>query len=127
MDIQQKIESALQSDMSLRACAIRLHAARLVTDMQQQAFAEAAGVKKTTYNNMETGRSYPSREVMRYLFRGHRIDFNFILHGDFAQLPLDVQTELFANLPAASYEWDRRENSGLASEGQPTTLRRSSS
>jgi DNA-binding XRE family transcriptional regulator len=111
MNIDEKTRLALQADMSLKACSIRLHAARLVTGMMQQEFAQAAGVKKTTYANMETGRSFPSREVMRYLYRAHRIDFNFILHGDFAQLPADVQQGLFDALPGAAYEWDRRENS----------------
>jgi DNA-binding XRE family transcriptional regulator len=119
MDINDKILATMQGDMSLMACAVRLHAARLVTGMQQQSFAEAAGIKKTTFNNMETGRSFPSREVMRYLYRGHRIDFNFILHGDFAQLPLDVQGALFQKLSAARYEWDRRENSGSNEVGSP--------
>jgi DNA-binding XRE family transcriptional regulator len=122
MDINEKSAAALQGDMSLRACAIRLMAARLVTGFNQQDFAAASGVKKTTYNNMETGRAYPSRDVMRYLFRGHRIDFNFMLHGDFAQLPSDVQDQLFARLPAVMHEWDRRDNSGSSPAGMQAKL-----
>lgn len=124
MDINDKIALTRQGDMSLEACTIRLRAARLVTGMQQKEFAAAASVGKTAYNNMEAGLSFPSRDVMKYLYRGHRIDFNFILHGDFAQLPADVQAALFAQLPVAAREWDRREGSGpsrSASPGEPQT------
>jgi len=48
---------------------------------------------------------------MRYFYRAHRIDFNFLLHGDFAQLPADVQARLFAALEALSNAPDQTEDS----------------
>lgn len=74
----------------------------------QKDIAEAVGIKKTAYSNMETGRSFPSRTVMRWFYRLHRIDFNFLMHGDFAQLPGDVQDRLFPALATASSEWGRK-------------------
>jgi len=97
--------------MGLEALAIRLRAARKYTGLNQKQFAEAAGTSNTVVNNAEAGITAPSREVMRYLYRAHRIDFNFQMNGDFAQLPGDVQEQLFAHLEDATNEWDRRERS----------------
>jgi transcriptional regulator with XRE-family HTH domain len=123
MDLDEKLRLARQGDMSLEACAIRLKAARLATGMMQKDFAAAAGFGKSTLANQEAGTTYPSREVMRYLYRAHRIDFNFILHGDFAQLPADVQAALFEQLPVAEREWDRKESSGPAPAKPPRAQR----
>ena len=98
-------------DMSLAACAIRLVAARAAAGVSQVDVANAAGIGKTAYSNMETGRSFPGRAVMKYFFREHRIDFNFLIHGDFGQLPGDVQEALFAALPDANSAWDQRRSS----------------
>ncbi len=49
--------------------------------------------------------------VVRFLYRQHRIDYNFILNGDFAQLPGDVQDRLFPFLVDATNAWDQKENS----------------
>ncbi|TMV84502.1 helix-turn-helix transcriptional regulator [Thioclava sp. BHET1] len=112
MVLAEKERLARIADTSQEATAIRLRAARIVTGMSQKDFAAAAGTGKTNLNNVELGRQYPNISVMRYLYRAHRIDFNFILHGDFAQLPSDLQANLFLALEEATSEWDRRERSG---------------
>ncbi|MCU0909818.1 MAG: helix-turn-helix domain-containing protein [Rhodobacteraceae bacterium] len=109
MDIDARHHLARTGDISLKACAIRLSAARIVAGASQKDIAAAVGIRKTAYSNMEVGRSFPSRDVMRWFYRLHRIDFNFLIHGDFAQLPGDVQERLFSALAAASSEWDRRQ------------------
>ena len=107
MDIERKQKLAHTGDMSESACAIRLRAARYVAmpDGQGKDFAEETGITKSALSTMEKGNQYPNRKVMKYLYRGHRIDFNFMMNGDFSQLPLDVQTALFEQLIRANNEW----------------------
>lgn len=116
MDLHIKETLARKGDMGIVACAIRLTAARMTTGLAQKDLASEAEVGKTALNNAERALTYPSREVMVYLFRAHRIDFNFILHGDFAQLPGDVQAKLFPALEAATNEWDRKAGSDRTPE-----------
>ena len=97
MDIEQKEHLAKLGDISPNAVRLRLLAARNSIGMKQQDVATEVGLKKTTFNSQET-RGAPSTKTMRYYHRQHRIDFNFILHGDFAQLPQDVQEKLFSEL-----------------------------
>lgn len=100
MDIEHKERLARLGDISPEAVRARLLAARNSIGMKQQDVASEVGLKKTTFNSQET-RGAPSAVTMRYYHRQHRIDFNFILHGDFAQLPQDVQERLFAELAAS--------------------------
>lgn len=100
MDIEHKERLAQLGDISPDAVRARLLAARNSIGMKQQDVAAEVGLKKTTFNSQET-RGAPSAVTMRYYYRQHRIDFNFILHGDFAQLPQDVQERLFAELAAS--------------------------
>lgn len=109
MDIDTKERLAHVNDMGIEASAIRLHASRLTTPhVQQKDFADACGISKTSYNNMEKGLQFPNRAVMLYLFRAHRIDFNFLMNGSFSQLPQDVQDGLFPKLEDANNEWDQK-------------------
>ncbi|MEP3297592.1 MAG: XRE family transcriptional regulator [Pseudoruegeria sp.] len=111
MIIEQKESLSMHGDMGLKASAIRLLAARLFTEIPtQNGFAKACDVGATTYNNMEKALNYPNRKVMKYLYRGHRIDFNFLMNGDFSQLPEDVQNRLFEKLRIAHDEWDQKAN-----------------
>lgn len=96
MTVEEKEKIALTRDMSKAATALRLRAARSVAKIDQQMkAADLCGVSLKSYNNMEMGVSYPHRDVMKYYYRSHKIDFNFILHGDFDQLPLSIQDQLF--------------------------------
>ncbi|MEX5515692.1 helix-turn-helix domain-containing protein [Pseudophaeobacter sp. 1A09344] len=111
MDIERKEYIAHRGDMGVKASAIRVKAARYVSGFEkQQEFARACGISKTSYNNIEKGLQFPNRDVMKYLYRAHRIDFNFIMNGDFAQLPADVQESLFGALERANSEWDQTQN-----------------
>ncbi|MGR3599170.1 MAG: helix-turn-helix domain-containing protein [Heliomarina sp.] len=111
MNHADKERLAFTNDTGLMACAIRLRAARSVTGKQANVLAKECGVSKTVYSNAENGVSYPNRELMKHLYRAYRIDFNFMINGDFAQLPGDIQDALFPALEAAKNEWDRRSNS----------------
>ncbi|MFD1481631.1 helix-turn-helix domain-containing protein [Paracoccus nototheniae] len=110
MNLDRKTQLARVNDMGLAATAIRLRAAFLASGLaQQQDLARASGVSKTVLSNAMSGATYPNREVMKYLYRAHRIDFNFLMNGDFAQLPGDVQQQIFAALEVATSEWDQKE------------------
>ena len=122
MDIEARSALARVNDMGLAATAIRLRAAFVVSGLAQYSdLAKAAGISKTVLSNAMAGSTYPNRDLMKYLYRAHRIDFNFLMNGDFSQLPGDVQEKLFPALAAASSEWDQREGSGrVRAEQQPT-------
>lgn len=110
MNSEQKERLAHKGKMDIVACAIRLKAARLVSELSQKQLADALGLKRTTnISNMELALSFPNREVMSYFFREHRIDFNFLMSGHYSQLPGDVQARLFPALEASNTEWEQRE------------------
>lgn len=111
MDLEQKVQLARVGQMDVVSCAIRLRAARKVTGLEQQEMARQCGVTKSALANAEAGLSFPSRDMMKFLFRGYRIDFNFMLNGTFSGLPSEVQDVLFPALEAATHEWDQRESS----------------
>lgn len=112
MDIDSKTRLAYQNDMGLEACAIRLRAAYHVSGLKtHKELAAACGITKTVLSNAMNGLTYPNRDVLSYLYRAHRIDFNFMMIGLFAQLPGDVQSELFPALERAKREWDQKESS----------------
>ncbi|WP_236627407.1 MULTISPECIES: helix-turn-helix domain-containing protein [unclassified Sulfitobacter] len=111
MNINEKEQLTRLGDMSKEACALRLLVARDSTGLSQLETSQQAGIANNALNNMEKGRQFPNREIMKYFYRAHRIDFNFLMHGDFAQLPQDVQKSLFANLSKRSSELDQKERS----------------
>ncbi|MCB5199045.1 helix-turn-helix domain-containing protein [Loktanella sp. TSTF-M6] len=90
--------------------ARRLVAARTVAGFSQKAFAEHLGIKTTTYATQEK-RGRPDMSVLRYLYRNHGIDFNFMLNGDFHHLPPTLQTALFEALASLAPDYDLRTNS----------------
>lgn len=110
MEYEEKRRLARTGDADKPAAAARLRAARAVTGLSQEGLGRAGGVKKAAVSNAEKGLAFPNRDILVYLFREHRIDFNFMIHGDFAQLPGDVQDQLFAALEAAEHESDRAED-----------------
>lgn len=109
MDLATKDKLAHLNDMGLAACAVRLRAAQMVSGLKALDLAKASGISKTVLSNAMAGLTYPNRDVMKYLYRAHRIDFNFLINGDYAQLPGDVQKALFAALEVANSEWDQKE------------------
>lgn len=112
MNFDEKQRLARQNDTGLAASAIRLRAARKVVGKGQIDMAKEYGVTNKVLSNAENGLTYPSRDILSTLWRSYRIDFNFMINGDFAQLPADVQDRLFAALEVATSEWDRKEDSG---------------
>ncbi len=113
MDIEQKERLARRGDMSRDAMAYRLKAAREATGMGPKALADhmGEGMTKQKLGNAERGDNEPPKALMRYFYRAHRIDFNFLIHGDFAQLPADVQERLFDVLEASANARDPGQDS----------------
>lgn len=99
MLIDEKEALTQRTVVSPDAIARRLKAARMVAEPKQKEFAAQVGLSPTTYNSQET-KGAPSMKVMEYLYKNHRIDFNFVLFGDFLTLPGDVQSALFEALRA---------------------------
>lgn len=120
MDSETKQRLAHTGEIGLVACAIRLRAARLSINLTQLQLAQAIGAKRTTnISNMEQAITYPNRELMSFLWREHRIDFNFMMSGHYAQLPGDVQDRLFPALEVANNEWDQKEGLSRSGKTQP--------
>ncbi|MEC8039818.1 MAG: helix-turn-helix transcriptional regulator, partial [Pseudomonadota bacterium] len=108
MDYDYKCSLAKTGDADHEASSIRLRAARSAIGFSQEQLGVAGGVKKTAIANAEQGRAFPGRDVLIYLYREHRIDLNFMINGDFVQLPGDVQDRLFAALEVLSNGADRK-------------------
>lgn len=104
MDTNEKKRLALTGDPSERASGIRVRAGRKMTGLGQLEFGKQVGVGKQAISNIERGDSFPSRELMFYLFEENRLDFNFLVYGDYNQLPSDVQDVLFDKLKDAHSE-----------------------
>lgn len=98
MDITSKEELSGLSDMGKDAAARRLVAARRHVGLTQTQLAENCGLQTNALNNMEKARQFPNRAVMKYLYRAHGIDFNFLMFGSFSQFPQSVQDSLFQKL-----------------------------
>lgn len=90
------------NDDSDEAVAMRLTAARRAAGYgSQKDLAKALGINYQTYHSQEK-RGRPAPSTVRFLYRNHRIDFNFVYNGDFLQLPGDVQNALEAALSEPS-------------------------
>ncbi|MBU3262091.1 helix-turn-helix domain-containing protein [Roseovarius sp. PS-C2] len=98
MTYEDKTKLARTGDTSKEAAGIRLTAARKSIGLSQADLGKAVKVTKAAINNAESAMSYPSRNLMIYLYRQHRIDLNFMVCGDYAQLPGDIQDRLFEKL-----------------------------
>ena len=115
MYLFDKERLALINDDSSEACALRLRAARMHTGLSQKDAAAEAGCGQTAWNNAEKARNYPQLGMMRWLYRAHRIDFNFILAGEFAQLPADVHLSIFSILEELHLENEPDQEASLRS------------
>lgn len=110
MNFEEKEKLARSRDTSLEASGLRLKAARDLAGMSQVELGKASGVTKAAISNIEKARSYPSRKLMLYLRQEHRVDFNFLIYGDFSQLPGDVQETLFAILSDEQKKLDQKQD-----------------
>jgi len=111
MTFEEKEQLARTRNSSKEAAGLRLKAARLLTGLSQEQFGLKAGVGKAAINNAEKARAFPGRDAMIYLHREHRVDFNFLIVGEFVQLPQDVQDRLFEKLVIAGSEPGQISNS----------------
>ncbi len=94
MRIEEREKLFRLNDDSDEAVRMRLRAARKVAGFERQRdFAEAMNLNYQTYHSQEK-KGRPSPSTVRFLYRNHRIDFNFIYNGDFLQLHGDVQRAL---------------------------------
>jgi transcriptional regulator with XRE-family HTH domain len=110
MNHDEKRRLARSGDAGKAAAAIRLRAARIAAELSQEALGKAGGVKKAAVSNAENGTAFPGRSILIFLHREHRIDLNFMINGDFAQLPGDVQDRLFQALLTLESEKDQKQN-----------------
>jgi DNA-binding XRE family transcriptional regulator len=110
MDTLTKEKLAMTRDGDQFAASVRLKAARIYSGLSQDELGAKVNITKATVSNIEKCRSYPSRALMTYFHREHRIDFNFMIHGDYAQLPSDVQDRLFPILEAVHSEMGPKPN-----------------
>ena len=97
MRYEEKEKLTRHRDTSDEAVASRLKAAVLVSGLRQKDIAAALGLSTKTLNS-QIMKGRPSISLMAFFYREHRIDFNFLLFGDFVQLPGDVQAELLGAL-----------------------------
>lgn len=107
MDLEQKETLARTRDDSAEASAVRMKAVRFVAGLSQDDLALEVGLTKGTISGIEKGKSFPGRDLMKYFYRSHRIDFNFMITGEFSQLPSDVQDRLFEKLQDVERGADR--------------------
>lgn len=80
-------------DSSPEAVRARLIAARKAAGLNTTQAAEALGIPKQTYSSQET-RGAPRIKTVRFFYRAHGIDFNYMFHGDFTHLPAPVREKL---------------------------------
>lgn len=100
MTYDDKVALARTGDFSKEAAAVRLRAARMAAGLSQEELGKAAGISKAAISNSEKALSFPGRSALIFLYQAHRIDLNFTMAGQFAQLPGDIQEALFSALAA---------------------------
>jgi transcriptional regulator with XRE-family HTH domain len=64
----------------------RLALSRRALNLSQKAFAEQAGIKITTYNQYETGASYPPQEAVGKIREAHGLTSDWIYFADLDSL-----------------------------------------
>ena len=108
MELDEIEALARRGDNGKAACAIRLRAARHAAELTQKDVADRIGRRTTAVSAMENGVNFPSFEIMRFYWRNHRIDFNFLMIGDVEKLPADVLDRLGPALREAADAWDQK-------------------
>jgi transcriptional regulator with XRE-family HTH domain len=81
-------------DRPFREIGNRLKAFRLTTGLSQKEFAEAAGIRDTTYNQYERGLSQPKVENARALRETYGLSLDWIYEGDTKAMPHHVILKL---------------------------------
>ena len=104
MDMITKERLAKTRQTDKESAGLRLKAARRAAGLSLEELGQIAGLKKATISNAENGHAYPGRGLMIVLFREYQIDFNFLIHGEFHQLPGHVQDKLFRALSSLNSE-----------------------
>lgn len=111
MDADQKDTLAMTRNSSAIACGRRLRVGREVAELTQKQLAEATGKTKASISNAENGLSFPGRDAQLHLHRNYGIDFNFLVVGEYVQLPSPLQDLLFERLSLLASELDQERNS----------------
>ncbi len=84
-----ELEAFLQlGDTSKEAAGRRVYVARLVLDMRQTELAQVLGTESQALSNIEKGRNNPNVRIMTGLYRMFGFDFNFIMYGTIAGVPI---------------------------------------
>ena len=73
---------------SIEAIAARLRATREALGLKQAPFADAAGVKRPTYNQWEKGKGRPGLDDAIKIADAHNLTLDWIYFGDASGLPL---------------------------------------
>lgn len=113
MDTMEKQHFALKGRTDIAAAAIRVTAARRYAGLTQPELSGALNRGVSAISNTERARSFPPWDLMVYFLKEHRIDINFIVAGEYAQLPADVQEHLFDELKSVHDKTDLLESSDL--------------
>ncbi len=95
MNTKEKSALAFQGRSDTVAVAIRMKAARLFAGLSQQELADAVKRQVSNISNIERAKNLPGWSIMLFLHHEHRINVSFIMTGDYAQLPGDVQDGIF--------------------------------
>lgn len=98
MNYDEKTTLAMTGRYDNEAAGTRVLAARRALKLSQQDLGQAIDRSVTTIIAIEKGRQLPSWTLMMWFHNNHRIDANYFVGGEFAQLPGDVQALLFDSL-----------------------------
>ena len=110
MDSSEKRALAMTGRSDSEAAGLRVCAARLFAGLSKAELAESIGRGRTLVANIERGLSFPSRELMLFFYQEHRLDFNYFIVGDYAQLPAGVLDRLFDCLADAKQDVAQKGN-----------------
>jgi transcriptional regulator with XRE-family HTH domain len=85
-----------EDERSFAAVGRRLLLSRAARHMSQTAYARAAGIAPSTFNNYEKGVSVPSREHALALFDAHGLSLDWIFRSE----PAGLDPKLRASISA---------------------------
>lgn len=106
MDTDKKATLSLMGRSDEAAVAIRMLAARKLAHLSQKELAGKVSRQVSNISNIERAKNLPGWGIMLFFHHSHRIDVNFLMTGAYAQLPGDVQEELFPILDQICKETD---------------------